>query len=374
LPGKINPGESEKFATLVKRIWGACDGKNVTSHKLGKGVLYWGLPLAQVLRQHGIAADFSFAHTTKEQFGPTLYPGSDIEFIHRRAGSDEIYFLSNQHDAGKTVVAKFRVADKVPEVWMPDSGKIYRLPDAKNLGQQTEVTLHFGPSESYFIVFRDASKASAAARVPWLHSEGLVQDLSADWSVNFQLGKPNLTEPMPRLVSWIELKNESAKYHSGNATYRKIFDWKATARPDSGDGSTLSLDLGDVQVIARVVVNGHDCGIAWKQPYRVDVTQALKPGENVIEITVANLWVNRIIGDQRFPDDIEWTSQTGSTAAGQGLAYIPDWVKNKSERPHPERKAFYAWRWPHLTADKQLLPSGLLGPVRLVRVGEARTR
>jgi hypothetical protein len=364
-PGKINPGESEKFQALVGKIWGACDSRTVTSNKVGKGVLYSGLPLAEVLQQYGIAEDFSFAHTTKEKFGPTLYPGSDIEFIHRHAGSDEIYFLSNQHDAGKTVVAKFRVAGKAPEVWMPDSGKIYRLPDAKTLGQQTEVTLHFGPGESYFIVFRDASKASAVEPAPWLRSEKLVQDLSADWSVSFQLGKTNLTEPMPKLVSWTELKNESAKYHSGNATYRKTFDWQPNARPGSGAGSKLSLHLGAVQVIARVVVNGKDCGIAWKKPYRVDVTEALKPGENTIEITVANLWVNRIIGDQQYPDDIEWTSQTGSTAAGQGLACIPDWVKNKTERPHPERKAFYGWRWPHLTADKKLLPSGLLGPVMI---------
>lgn len=365
LPGKIKPGEIEKFETLVEKIWGACDGKSVTFNKVGKGVLYSGMPLAEVLKKHGSAQDFSFAHTTKKQFGPTLYPGSDIEFIHRRAGSDEIYFLSNQHESEKTVVAKFRVVGKVPEVWIPDSGKIYRLPGAKTMGEQTEVTLRFGPNESYFIVFRDASKASAAEPAPWLRSETIVKDLSEDWTVNFQLVKTNLTESMPKLVSWTELKNESAKYHSGNATYRKTFDWKPNAHLDSGDRSTLSLDLGNVQVIARVVVNGRDCGIAWKKPYRVDVTDALKPGENTIEITVANLWVNRIIGDQHYPDDLEWTSQTGSTAAGLGLAYIPDWVKNKSERPHPERKAFYGWRWPHLTADKKLLPSGLLGPVRL---------
>lgn len=371
-PGKSQPGQSEKFEALVKRIWGACDGKNVTSNKLGKGVLYSGLPLEQVMKQHGIAADFSFAHTSKEKLGPTLYPGSDIEFIHRRAGNDEIYFLSNQHDAGKTVVATFRVPGKVPEIWMPDNGKIYRLPDAKTLGQQTEVSLHFGPHESYFVVFRDVSKASATEPTPWLRPERIVQDLSADWSVNFQLGKTNLTEPMSKLVSWTELKNESAKYHSGNASYRKTFDWKPTASPGSGDGGALFLDLGTVQVIARVLVNGKDCGIAWKKPYRVDVTQALKPGENTVEIIVANLWVNRIIGDQQYPDDLKWTSQTGSTAAGQGLASIPDWVKNKSERPQPERKAFYAWRWPHLTADKKLLPSGLLGPVTIQATQPAR--
>jgi len=228
------------------------------------------------------------------------------------------------------------------------------------------VSLHFGPTESYFIVFRDAAKATATEPAPWLRSEKFVQDLSSDWSVSFQTGKTNLTEPMTKLLSWTELKDESAKYHSGTATYRKTFDWQPAARPGSGARTTLALDLGSVQVIARVLVNGKDCGIAWKKPYRVDVTAALQPGANTVEITVANLWVNRIIGDQQYPDDVEWMSQTGSTAAGQGLACIPDWVKNNSARPQPGRKTFYGWRWPHLTADKKLLPSGLLGPVQLL--------
>jgi hypothetical protein len=119
-------------------------------------------------------------------------------------------------------------------------------------------------------------------------------------------------------------------------------------------------------VIARVEVNDMDCGIAWKKPHQVEVTRALKPGANTIEVTVANLWVNRLIGDQRFPDDLEWTAETGSTAAGLGLARIPEWVMTGGPRPEPRRRTFYAWKWPHLTADKELLPSGLLGPVRLV--------
>ena len=121
-----------------------------------------------------------------------------------------------------------------------------------------------------------------------------------------------------------------------------------------------------MQVIAQVTLNGMDCGIAWKKPYRIDVTGALKPGKNTIEITVANLWVNRLIGDQRFPDDLEWTDDTGSTAKGQGLTHIPNWVKTGGERPEPRRKTFYAWKWPHMTADRELLPSGLLGPVNLI--------
>ena len=79
--------------------------------------------------------------------------------------------------------------------------------------------------------------------------------------------------------------------------------------------------------------NGKNCGIAWKTPYRVDVSDALKAGENRIEVTVANLWVNRLIGDQRFEDDHVWTTDTDSTAKGMGLSSIPDWVLNNTERP-----------------------------------------
>ena len=101
-----------------------------------------------------------------------------------------------------------------------------------------------------------------------------------------------------------------------------------------------------------------------KAPYRVNVADALKLGENRLK-TVANLWVNRLIGD-RFKDDHVWTTDTGSTSKGMGLKVIPDWVINNTERPEKERKAFYAWQWPHMKANKRLLSSGMLGPVKLI--------
>ena len=154
--------------------------------------------------------------------------------------------------------------------------------------------------------------------------------------------------------------NDALDYDSGTAGDRKTITWKGQT-----GSARVPFDLEEVEVIARIEVNGTDCGIAWKQPRRVDVTKALEQGENTIEVTVANLWVNRIIGDQQLPDDLEWTSDTGSTAAGLGLARIPDWVKTGGPRPEPGRKSFYAWKWPHMTAERALLPSGLLGPVVL---------
>jgi hypothetical protein len=91
------------------------------------------------------------------------------------------------------------------------------------------------------------------------------------------------------------------------------------------------LDLGRVAVMARVRLNGKDIGVVWKSPYRVDVGDALKPGENVLEVTVANLWPNRLIGDA-------------------GL---------------PEQERIAKTTWNPFTKDTALLESGLLGPVSL---------
>jgi hypothetical protein len=93
------------------------------------------------------------------------------------------------------------------------------------------------------------------------------------------------------------------------------------------------LDLGDVKNLAEVSVNGTSLGILWKRPFRVDVTGALKPGANQIEVKVTNLWVNRMIGDRQPDASTKYTFTS---------------------------PAFYK-------ADSPLLPSGLLGPVQILR-------
>ena len=97
----------------------------------------------------------------------------------------------------------------------------------------------------------------------------------------------------------------------------------------------------------------------------VDVTSALRHGVNNLKIRVANLWINRLIGDKQYFEDSAWTSATGTTANGLGLKKIPEWVVNNTTRPSTKRKLFVAWKWPHLE-KKKLLSSGLLGPVRII--------
>ncbi len=115
------------------------------------------------------------------------------------------------------------------------------------------------------------------------------------------------------------------------------------------------LDLGEVQVIAQVTLNGHDLGTHWKPPFRIDVTKALTSGQNALEIQVTNLWSNRLIGDEQLPDDSQWE--------GKYLASWPEWFLKGTPRSEPGRKTFAVVK--HYNKQSPLLPSGLLGPVTL---------
>jgi beta-galactosidase/beta-glucuronidase len=142
---------------------------------------------------------------------------------------------------------------------------------------------------------------------------------------------------MPTLISLSESNDAGIKYFSGHTTYTRTIDapteWFKS-------GAQLWLDLGDVANLAEVKVNGKSLGIAWKKPFRVDMTGALKEGSNTVEITVANLWVNRLIGDAQ---------------------------------PNVATKYTFTTRNPY-KANSKLLPSGLIGPVQVIQIQTASKR
>ena len=115
----------------------------------------------------------------------------------------------------------------------------------------------------------------------------------------------------------------------------------------------LYLDLGDVQVMAKVLMNKKELGILWKLPYRIDITDAVQPGDNQLEIEIVNLWPNRQIGDESLPEDSE--RKTDGT-----LQEWPSWLQQGKESP-AGRSTFTTWKlW---RKDDPLLPSGMIGPV-----------
>jgi hypothetical protein len=168
---------------------------------------------------------------------------------------------------------------------------------------------------------------------------------------------------LERLLSWPEHADRGVKYFSGTATYEK--EIQIPVETMAKGGGVLWLDLGVVKNLAKVKVNGVDLGILWKPPFRVDINPAARPGKNRLEIQVANLWPNRLIGDEQLPEDIGW-SGTFDERTGQGVDWSNDWPQwLKEGKPSPTgRRTFATWR--HFTKNSPLLPSGLLGPVRLI--------
>jgi hypothetical protein len=177
--------------------------------------------------------------------------------------------------------------------------------------------------------------------------------LEGPWTLRFppDWGAPPVVT-LERLTSWTEHPDPGVRYFSGTATYARTFEVPAAWLEP---GRVVALDLGSVKNLATVAINGKDLGVWWKPPFAGDITGALKVGTNTLEVRVTNLWVNRLIGDEQWPADCEWD--------GIQLARWPGWLLDGQPRPTPERRTFTTWK--HYDRDSALLPSGLLGPVRL---------
>lgn len=174
-----------------------------------------------------------------------------------------------------------------------------------------------------------------------------LQQIEGEWNVSFdpRWGGPE-DVVFPSLSDWSQNKDEGIKYYSGIATYKKNFNFKSKLNKEK-----IYLHLGEVKNIARVKLNGIDLGVIWTAPWQVEITDALTEGENHLEIDVANLWINRLIGDEHYPDD------------GIKNGKWPEWLVNKTPRP-TKRFTFSTYKF--YTKDSPLVKSGLLGPVQLL--------
>jgi hypothetical protein len=302
--------DQEEFQTIAGKLWGA---------GAGKGKVFGTGTISEALTALQAEPDFEY---TKPQ------PDTELAFVHRKLTDGDVYWVSHRNTRTDEVEATFRVQGKAPEFWHADTGTVEPASYRSEKGR-TIVPLTLLANDAVFVVFRTAS--AAPQRSVAKPAETQLTSIQGSWDVSFQpkRGAPEKAT-LPALASWHENSDPGVKYFSGTGAYTKTVDapadWFRT-------GAKLWLDLGDVKNIAEVTVNGKALGTVWKAPFRVDVTAALKPGANTLEIRVTNLWVNRLIGDQ----------QPGVT---QKLTYTA--------------QQFYR-------ADSPLLPSGLLGPVQVVR-------
>ena len=184
--------------------------------------------------------------------------------------------------------------------------------------------------------------------------------LNDSWTVNFQKerGAP-ASVTLDTLMSLTQHPTEGVKYFSGTAVYQKSFEIEKMA------DKRYFLDLGEVEVVAEVELNGKSLGILWKRPYKIDLTEELQTGQNNLSVKVTNQWVNRLIGDEQQPAVDEYTSKvTGSPfdALGVGaIVELPEWYKNGEPKPDNGRVTFSTWK--HYDKNSPLLNAGLIGPV-----------
>ena len=285
---------------------------------------------------------------------------ADVLYIHRRAGDAEIYFVSNQKNRPEELNAAFRAGNRAPELWDPATGEIRALPDFRVEAGIVRVPLHLDPCGSAFIVFRGDRKPAAGKNWPELKT---AQTLTGPWQVSFppNLGAP-ATATFDKLSSWSENSEPGIRFFSGTATYRTEFDWK----PETGKPE-IYLDLGQVDVMAEVELNGKNLGVLWKPPFRVRVDGVAKVGANTLVVKVTNLWRNRMVGDAALPDnDMNWKPRAPKSELFVPGGW-PEWMLQG--KPRPSGRITFCTRKEVYAAKDPLLQSGLLGPVTLQITG-----
>lgn len=322
-------------------------------------------------------------------------------FIHRRIGADDVYFIQNRETNSRTLHCSFRVTGKIPELWHADTGATERQAQFTQANGRIEMPITLEGQGSVFVVFREAARGfdpvakvegqGTTARVV-LDGAGAVelrttangdyqierasgkrqeikvtevpapQTVGGSWQVSFD--GPGLKGPkevpFETLTDWKDHSHDDLKHFSGTAAYRKSIEVPAAWL---GAGRRVHLNLGRVEICAEVFVNGRFVATLWKPPFGVDVTDFVHAGANEIEIKVTNLWSNRLIGDEALE----------RTDGYDPKGTMPDWFVKNQPMPVGPRSTFTTFNF--YKKNDALLPSGLLGPVTLsaetrVKVGK----
>lgn len=285
-PSLQNFGKADlEVRQLAAKLWGNINASTIKINHYGKGMVIDGMNLQEVLKLTNVIPDFK------------TNPADSALFIHRKLKNGSIYFISNQKNESIQINPEFRLSGKSPELWDATTGNVRDLPDYTQTAYSTSVPLELAPYESVFVVFR---KHSDAKKNDYLNYPKSVReiDIKGKWLVNFDTDLRGPSKPVvfEKLEDWIKNKEDSIKYYSGTAYYHHSFEFSKVKKRER-----VLLDMGSVIAIAKVKVNGIPVGGVWTAPYKIDITSALKPGRNEMEIKVVNNWANRLIGDSKLP-------------------------------------------------------------------------
>lgn len=283
------PSADEKVREMAAELWGEVDGVKVKSRQVGKGKIMNGMSMEEAFAEMGCVPDCKLPEDHSVHYG------------HRTLTFGEIYFISNQTGETKEVTPEFRVKGLQPELWDAVTGAVRKLPAFIPNDNTTAVPLKLAPFESVFVVFCEkagrASSGDLSANYPELQP---LANLEGPWTVQFDASQRGPEKPVvfESLHDWTTSDDERIKYYSGTAFYSAQFNLESIP-----GGANIVIDLGALTAMAKISVNGSYAGGVWTEPYRLDITEWVKTGENELKIEVVNTWVNRLIGDSKLPAD-----------------------------------------------------------------------
>lgn len=353
-PSLVNyPDCDTQVRKLAEKLWGSLQTPGTTSEiNYGKGTIYWGgelhnLPANElypsykntvvILSELNIAEDFKSA-------------GNTIRFGHRKTADRDIYFVSNRTSDFQKVNCTFRAAGEI-EIWTGTTGETRKITNYTIKNGLTTIPLEFFPYESFFVTFSGSEVMPASNREAGnfpIFNE--VKTIEGAWDVSFnaKFGGPENIK-FDELMDWTAHEMRGIKYYSGIATYKKAI------HVEKLENKEYYINLGVVNDIARVRLNGKDIGVVWCAPWRIQITEALKEGENQLEIEVANRWINRLLGDRMKPD-----ANVRTVKFDNGLLGGKEFTTGRYTFTTEAAMRSFKFTEP--------LSSGLLGPVTLQKV------
>lgn len=363
------------FHELAEKVWGNVDGKAVTENSYGKGKVFWGMPIGEVLKKINLAPDFATNQPEQNTF----------QFIHKKIGDMDVYFVANQLDSLLNRQCLFRVGEKIPEIWNPEDGSVIKPAIFKMENGSVRIPFNFKPFQSTLFVFKPgkpadfitevskdgnqifpASKGEEKVEVPLVtyQKDGalVIAKSSGNYvfntqnkksfsgkyeqpkemeinnfkgTIQFEPGYPGTIAPVEisTLKSLTDFDNPDIKYFSGNAKYTINFNLPEDFAINK---ETTWLDMGNFEAVAEVTFNGKPLGKIWKPGTKLNISGMLK-ADNQLVVTVANVYRNRFIGDFAQYGKVQnlWTTAPISQ---------------------------------FLDKDKPLKPSGLMGPLKLIKM------
>ncbi|WP_316767331.1 glycosyl hydrolase [Pedobacter frigiditerrae] len=312
---KVNDSE---FNSLVNQIWGG----NLTPNYIknfGLGKIVKAPYYSENFNKLGVEKDLDVREKIEETDTP-MPSAKNIAYTHRQENSKDIYFISNQENKKRELYINLRNGKKSVQIYDAVSNTYSKAHRVNNYFSGTSLSLNLYPNQSVFIILDTPevySFYSESAEKQWKDAKGERTintgiDISKSWQVKFNpsYGGPSTPVEFKTLTDWTLYADSAIKYYSGTASYTKTFNYEGKTT------DKVWIDLGAFSSIAEVKINGIDCGTLWTAPFELNISKALKQGENQIEIQITNTWANRLIGDSKLPVDKRITNTTAPFRLG----------------------------------------------------------